>query len=324
MGDPAGVGPEIIVKAWAARQALDLPAFVSVGDPEAFARAAHRLGVRLPVREGAGGPDEVFKVAPVPLARAETPGLPDPANAPAVIAAISEGVRLTLAGEASALVTCPIAKATLYAAGFPHPGHTEFVAALTAEAPFEGPRGPVMMLSGPTLRVALASIHVSLRQALDGLTTERIVAVAQVVDAALRRDYGVARPRIALAGLNPHAGEGGSLGREEIEIVNPAAAQARALGLDITDAQPPDSLFHAEARARADAVLCLYHDQGLIPLKTLHFWDAVNTTLGLAIVRTSPDHGVAFDIAGKGVARADSLIAALREAAAIAARRARG
>jgi 4-hydroxythreonine-4-phosphate dehydrogenase len=210
----------------------------------------------------------------------------------------------------------------LYDAGFTFPGHTEFVADLTKTAPAPNPRGPVMMLAGSSLRVSLVSIHLPLRGAIDTLNLEEIIRVGRVTDAALRRDFGISAPRIALAGINPHAGEAGSLGREEIEIINPAAARLREAGVNVTDAQAPDSLFHAEARARYDAVLAMYHDQGLIPLKTLHFWDGVNITLGLPIVRTSPDHGTGFDIAGKNKARADSMIAALAMARDFAARRA--
>jgi 4-hydroxythreonine-4-phosphate dehydrogenase len=179
-----------------------------------------------------------------------------------------------------------------------------------------------MMLAGASLKVALATVHMPLKRAAETLDADAIIRVATVLDAALRQDFGISRPRIALAGLNPHAGEGGALGREEIEIINPAAAALRARGIAATDAQPPDTLFHDEARAGYDAVIAMYHDQGLIPLKTLHFWDGVNLTLGLPIVRTSPDHGTAFDIAGRNLARADSLIAALTMAGQIAARRA--
>ena len=327
MGDPAGIGPEIIVKAWAARTKTSAP-FFALADTAALSRAFQRLHLVPAIAEidnpraAADAFGHALPVMPIPLAAPEAPGAPDTRNAPAIVEAIRRGVDLARTGESAALVTCPIAKAVLYEAGFGFPGHTEFVAALTQDAPHDGPRGPVMMLAGASLKVALATIHTPLRRAVDALTIDGLVAVTQVVDAALKRDFGIARPRVALAGLNPHAGEGGALGREEIEIINPAAARLRALGVAATDAQPPDTLFHAEARTGYDAVIAMYHDQGLIPLKTLHFWDAVNLTLGLPIVRTSPDHGVAFDIAGKGVARADSLIAALDMAAGIASRRA--
>lgn len=329
MGDPAGVGLEIAVKAYAGRANGALPPFGLIGDTEAVARAVKRAGLSVPIALAAGPGDieamfpTSLPVLPLSLAREETPGQPDPENAPAIIAAIEQGVGHCLAGRAGALVTLPIAKAPLYAAGFRFPGHTEFIAALTAEAPGPRQRGPIMMLAGPSLKVALVSIHLPLAEAIRTLTAKKIIAAARVTAEALRRDFGVDRPRLALAGLNPHAGEGGALGREEIEIINPAAAALRAEGIDITDAKPPDALFHAEARAGYDAAIALYHDQGLIPLKTLHFWDGVNVTLGLPIVRASPDHGTAFDIAGKNVANAESFVAALRLAAEMARQRAK-
>lgn len=328
MGDPAGIGPEIVVKAWRARQPHDMAFFV-IGDPLVYARAFERLGLAAQVSRIADAScaaaifADALPVLPLSLAVEETAGTPDPANAAAIIASIEQAVALSLSGECAGVATCPISKAVLYEAGFRHPGHTEFVAALSANTPQEGPRGPVMMLAGASLRVALATVHMPLEQAVKTLTADRIIHVAEVVDAALRKDFGIPAPRIALAGLNPHAGEGGALGREEVEIVNPAAAALRARGVNASDAQPADSLFHEEARRRYDAVIAMYHDQGLIPLKTLHFWDGVNVTLGLPLVRTSPDHGVAFDIAGKGRARAESLIAALGMARDISLRRAR-
>ncbi|MGE3302485.1 MAG: 4-hydroxythreonine-4-phosphate dehydrogenase PdxA [Hyphomonadaceae bacterium] len=327
MGDPAGIAPEITLKAWAALRGGGRT-FFTIGDASLYARAASALSLAAPVRVIAA-PEEAASIfaqaLPVlhqPLAARETPGAADPRNAPAVIAAIETGVRLCREGRAAAIVTCPIAKAALYEAGFAHPGHTEFVAALTQDMAWSGPRGPVMMLAGEELKVALATVHVSLRDAIGRLSGAEIERVARVTADALARDFAIARPRLALAGLNPHAGEAGSLGREEIEIINPAAARLRAQGLDVSDARPPDTLFHAEARKTYDCVIAMYHDQGLIPLKTLHFWDGVNVTLGLPVVRASPDHGVAYDIAGTGRARADSLIAALAMAGAIAARRA--
>ncbi|MEJ0024209.1 MAG: 4-hydroxythreonine-4-phosphate dehydrogenase PdxA [Alphaproteobacteria bacterium] len=329
MGDPAGIGPEIVVKTWRERKAGD-PAFFAIGDPNVYARAFERLGARGAVTpiESASQAARIFPdnlpVLPVSVAIEEIPGSPNSANAAAIVGSIERGVALCLAGECAGLVTCPISKVVLYDAGFHHPGHTEFVAELTASASYEGPRGPVMMLAGPSLRVALASVHLPLQQAVATLSADKIIRVAEVVAAALRNDFGIASPRIALAGLNPHAGEGGALGREELEIINPAAAKLRARGLNVTDAKPADALFHEAARRGYDAVIAMYHDQGLIPLKTLHFWDGVNVTLGLPIVRTSPDHGVAFDIAGKGAARPESLIAALAMARDIAQRRTLG
>jgi 4-hydroxythreonine-4-phosphate dehydrogenase len=251
-----------------------------------------------------------------------TPGQPTPAAAPQVIAWIERAVALAVAGEAAGVVTAPIAKATLYEAGFAYPGHTEFVGALTAATAMPGARGPVMMLTAKDLRVALVTVHVPLAQAPGLLTEAKIVAAGRVVAEALARDFGVAKPRLAVAGLNPHAGEGGAIGDEEVRIVAPAVAALREAGIDARGPLPADSLFHDAARKTYDAALCLYHDQALIPVKMLDFWGGVNLTLGLPIVRTSPDHGTAFDIAGKGVARADSLIAAIRLAAKIAERRA--
>ena len=238
------------------------------------------------------------------------------------MAAIERGVAAARAGAAAGLVTLPIAKAVLHSADFGFPGHTEFVAHLTREDEWPHARGPVMMLAGPSLKVALATIHIPLTEVARQLTRERIVHVGRVVGEALRRDFGVAEMRIALRGLNPHAGERSTIGREEIEVINPAAQVLRAEGWNVGDARSADALFHESARNKYDVAIALYHDQGLIPIKTLHFWDAVNVTLGLPIVRTSPDHGAGFDIAGKGVARADSFRAALQLAWEMAQRRA--
>ena len=225
-------------------------------------------------------------------------------------------------GQVSGLVTAPIAKAPLYEAGFKFPGHTEFLAQLTAAAAHEGPRGPNMMLAADDLRVALVTIHEPLAKVPGLLTVEKIVNTGLCAAQALRRDFGIEKPRLAVAGLNPHAGESGSIGREEIDIVAPAVEALKRQGVDVRGPVPADTLFHAEARATYDCALCLHHDQALIPVKMLDFWGGVNVTLGLPIVRTSPDHGTGFDIAGRGLARADSLIAAIRMAAQIAARRA--
>lgn len=327
MGDPAGIGLELAARVWAERDSAT-PPFVFVGDPDALERASVRLGLPKPklnvvedaAKLEAGG--DALTVLHTSLAMEETPGAPDPVNADVTIAAIERGVAAVMEGAASALVTLPIAKAVLHTADFGFPGHTEFIAHLTQDAPWPHARGPVMMLAGPSLKVALATIHTPLADVSGQLTRERIVHVGEVVGEALKRDFGVAEPRIALCGLNPHAGEDGHIGREEIEIVNPAAALLRAEGWEITDACSADALFHDGARQSYDAVIALYHDQGLIPIKTLHFWDAVNVTLGIPIVRTSPDHGAGFDIAGKGVARADSFRAALKLAWDMAERRA--
>jgi 4-hydroxythreonine-4-phosphate dehydrogenase len=325
MGDPAGIGLELAARVWAQRSGA--PPFFLVGDPDAFERASARIGAPAPklkiVNDAAqvGDSADALTVLHVALAMEETPGEPDPVNAEATIAAITQGVVATRNGAASALVTLPIAKAVLHTADFGFPGHTEFIAHLTADDPWSHARGPVMMLAGPTLKVALATIHTPLAQVPAALTRERIAHVGRVLGEALKRDYGIASPRIALCGLNPHAGEEGNIGREEIEIIDPAASLLRAEGWQVSDALSADALFHDDARKTYDAVIALYHDQGLIPIKTLHFWDAVNVTLGLPIIRTSPDHGTGFDIAGRGLARADSFRAALQLAWDMAERR---
>ena len=250
-----------------------------------------------------------------PGAAAGVPGRPDRANAAATIASIERAVRLAQAGEASAVVTNPISKAVLYAAGFPHPGHTEFLGALTDCA------HPVMMLANDFLRVVPVTVHVSLRAALDGLTAAVIVDTARIAARALRDQFGIASPWLAVAGLNPHAGEGGAMGDEEARIIAPAVAALRDEGIAVTGPHPPDTMFTPAARAGYDAAICMYHDQALIPLKTLDMASGVNVTLGLPIIRTSPDHGTAFDIAGQGRADPASLIAALRLAATLAGRR---
>lgn len=321
MGDPAGIGLEIAGKAWRSQA---VPPFCLIGDlAAAIALSGAPVQAVSRVSDALGVFAQALPVLPIGSAGPVRPGEPDRAHASAIIASIECGVAAALKGEAAALVTLPIAKAPLYEAGFRFPGHTEFVAELTKSAPMIGQRGPVMMLAGPSLKVALVTIHLPLRDVPEALTQARIIDTARVVAQALKGDFGIAQPRIALIGLNPHAGEGGALGREEIDIINPAAAALRAEGIDISDARPADASFHPEARAGYDAAIAMHHDQGLIPLKMLHFWEAVNLTLGLPIVRTSPDHGTGFDIAGKGMARPDSLIAALQLAADIAERRAR-
>lgn len=324
LGEPAGVGPDIIHGAWAALRTEPEAAFVVVGDAETLTRRGPA-----PVRrvQDASQATSLFADAlPVidrPAPVSVTAGRPDVANGAVVADWIEEAVNLALGGHASGLVTAPIAKAPLYAAGFRFPGHTEFIAELTADAPYAGTRGPVMMLTAKDLRACLVTIHVALDQVPELVTDARIRRTAQVVHECLKRDFAIARPRLAMAALNPHAGEGGALGLQEIEILKPAAEALRAEGIEITDPLPADTLFHEDARLAYDAALCMYHDQALIPVKTLDFWGGVNATLGLPIIRTSPDHGTGFQIAGKGVARPDSLIAAVRLAARMAdARRA--
>ncbi|MFN4040407.1 MAG: 4-hydroxythreonine-4-phosphate dehydrogenase PdxA [Brevundimonas sp.] len=321
LGEPAGVGPEIVVKAWRALAAAG-PAFAVLGDAEVLKASGAPVRQIMSAPEAGNAFGEALPVIHRPLPTIAKPGAPDPANAPVVADWIEEAVGLALSGEASGVVTAPIAKAPLYAAGFRFPGHTEFIAELTADAPFAGVRGPVMMLTAKDLRACLVTIHVALDQVAELVTHERVVRVARVVHDALKRDFGITRPRLALAALNPHAGESGSIGLQEVEVLRPAAEALRAEGIDISDPRPADTMFHDEARAGYDAAICLYHDQALIPVKTLDFWGGVNATLGLPIVRTSPDHGVGFDIAGQGVARPDSLIAAIRLADQMAEARA--
>ncbi len=314
MGEPGGVGGELALKAWTAP---GVPAFFLAGDAGWLAGIDPAAPVREISRPGEAAqifPD-ALPVLPLPLTAPVKPGTADPVHAPAVVASIERAVAAVRAGEASAVVTLPVQKESLMSAGFAHPGHTEFLAALT------GARRPVMMLVGKHLRTVPMTVHIPLSGVADRLTASLVEDTARIVAHALRADFGIAAPRLALAGLNPHAGEGGALGPEEDAIMAPAAARLRREGIDIRGPLSADTLFHAEARDRYDAALCSYHDQALIPVKMLDFHNAVNVTLGLPIVRTSPDHGTALDIAGTGRARPDSLIAALKLAHEMAERR---
>ena len=321
MGEPAGVGPEIIAKAWDARTS-ETPPFLIIGDAALMRAQGQPVQAVTSAKDAPGVFARAMPVLDQPLPAAVTPGRPDSTNAGTVADWIEQAVSLALAGDVGGVVTAPIAKAPLYAAGFRFPGHTEFIAELTADVPFADTRGPVMMLTALDLRACLVTIHASLAQVPELVTAERVCRTARVVHEAMKRDFGIARPRLALAALNPHAGEGGAMGLEEIEVLAPAVEVLRGEGIDISDPRPADTMFHAGARAGYDAAVCLYHDQALIPVKTLDFWGGVNVTLGLPIVRTSPDHGTGFDIAGQGVARPDSLIAAIRIAGQMAAARA--
>ncbi len=324
LGDPAGIGPEIVVKAWTALRS-EGPAFVVVGDAQSLSGAPG--GGQIKVQKVAQPKEAVrvfadaLPVIDLPLQSGVVAGQPSSAHAAAVIRWIETGAGLALSGAVSGLVTAPIAKAPLYAAGFKFPGHTEFLAELTAAQRYDGARGPVMLLQSGDLRASLVTIHTPINEVSRQLSVEKVVTTGLVTAQALRRDYAIERPRVAVTGLNPHAGESGTIGREEVEIIAPAVRALRDLGVDAQGPYPADSLFHAEARKTYDAVVCMYHDQALIPVKMLDFWGGVNVTLGLPIVRTSPDHGTAFEIAGRGLARADSLIAAIRLAAEIADRR---
>jgi 4-hydroxythreonine-4-phosphate dehydrogenase len=323
MGEPAGIGGEITLRAWQQRAVgAGVPTFYVIDDPMRLAALAERLSWSVPVTaiSAASEAGAVFPgalpVLPVGGEARALSGRPDPADAVLVIGAIDQAVAALNKGEAAAVVTNPINKDALYRAGFLHPGHTEYLAELGGNG-----TPAIMMLASPELRVVPITIHVSLRQAAEQLTSAAIVYAGRVTHEALLRDFAIAAPVIAVAGLNPHAGEHGALGREEIEIVAPAVAELRAAGIDARGPLAADTMFHAAARRGYDAALCMYHDQALIPIKTLDFDGAVNITLGLPFIRTSPDHGTAFDIAGKGIARPDSLIAALRLASEMAARR---
>jgi len=324
MGDPAGIGLDITIAAWSNRGRVPLPPFVLLADPAAVAGRATMLGLDIETETLSEIPSalalttERLPVLAVPLARTARPGVADAANAPAIIASIARAVEETMSGRTSAVVTNPISKATLYAAGFAHPGHTEFLGELAARYAPEGRWTPVMMLASDKLRVVPVTVHIPLARVAKELTQTRILDVCRVTARDVARYFGLLRPRIAVAGLNPHAGENGSLGREEIEVIAPAIATLRAEGLDIAGPYPGDTLFHAAARERYDVAVCMYHDQALIPIKTLAFDTGVNVTLGLPFVRTSPDHGTAFDIAGSGRASASSLVAAMRLAAEMA------
>jgi len=312
MGEPAGVGPELIVRLWQERDTLALPPLVYIGAPEALRAISPDLPIELisSASDAASVMANAMPVMPVTLAESVVPGDLNPANGKAVISAIDKAVALTRSGETSALVTAPIHKAGLYQAGFTAPGHTEYLARL-CDLPDSA---SVMMLATSELRVIPVTIHMALKDVARKLTADAIIHAGLVAAHDLRARFGIERPRIAVAGLNPHAGEGGAMGMEEGTHIQPAIWALRDEGLDVTDPQPADTLFHADARAHYDVVLCMYHDQALIPIKTLDFWGGVNITLGLPVIRTSPDHGTALPLAGKGEARTDSMLAAIRTA----------
>jgi len=325
MGEPAGIGGEITLKAWLSKNNL-VPPFFVIDDPARLRQLAMQLRLDISVIEIAS-PNAALTafanglpVLPHTLAERSVPGKPSPANAAAVAGAIERGVDFALSGEAAAVVTNPVHKETLYAGGFAHPGHTELLAELARQR-IGGSFIPVMMLASEELRVVPVTVHRALRDVPATLTTPAIVACGKIAAESLMRDFGIRQPRLAVAGLNPHAGEGGALGSEEQTIITPAIAELRALGIAAAGPFAADTLFHEAARKTYDAVLCMYHDQALIPIKTLAFDSAVNVTLGLPFIRTSPDHGTAFDIAGLGKARESSLIAALVMADAMARRR---
>jgi 4-hydroxythreonine-4-phosphate dehydrogenase len=321
LGEPAGIGPDIAIKAWLRRNELKLPAFYLLGDRDFIAGRAKILGLNIDLVDvGAEQAISAFASAlpVVATGRVATaqPGQPDETSAEAALASIRRAVADVVAGHASAVVTNPIAKSVLYRAGFRHPGHTEFLAELAASGGHT-PQ-PVMMLWSPVLAVVPVTIHLPLRDAVATLSSDLIVTTARIVVADLKARFGLATPRLAVTGLNPHAGEDGTLGTEDQEIVAPAVDILRAEGIAVRGPLPADTLFHDGARKAYDCAICMYHDQALIPIKTIAFDDAVNVTLGLPFIRTSPDHGTAFDIAGTGRANPASLIAALRLAARLA------
>jgi 4-hydroxythreonine-4-phosphate dehydrogenase len=321
MGEPAGIGGDIALAAWVSRERSKSPCFFVIDDADRLRRLAVRLGMDVPITTIDQPENAIAHFAaalPVlhrPLAKAVEPGQPDPITGTAVTSSIAEAVRLAMDKRVGAVVTNPIHKAVLYAAGFAFPGHTEYLAALA------GASKVVMMLVADGLRVVPVTIHVSLVDAVAKLTTALIVDQGRLTAAALVTDFGIPAPRLAVAGVNPHAGEDGAMGREDIDVVAPAVAALRAAGIDAAGPLPADTMFHPAARALYDAALCMYHDQALIPLKTLDFFGGVNVTLGLPFIRTSPDHGTAFELAGTGKAKPDSLIAALKLAGEMAARR---
>lgn len=323
-GDPAGIGPDIALMTWTKRQEHGIPPFLYLGDRDTLVLRAEMLGLAVPVQSATPETAAVafataLPVLDIPAAAAVTAGAPDSANAGATIEAIRRAVEETRAGRTSAVVTCPIAKSVLYSAGFRFPGHTEYLAALAA-----GPDGkapiPVMMIASPALRTVPVTIHIPLIRIAENLTEDLIVKTARITARDLNSRFGIAAPRLAVSGLNPHAGEGGALGREDDAIIRPAIERLRDEGIDAFGPLPADTMFHAAARATYDVAICMYHDQALIPAKTLAFDDGVNVTLGLPFIRTSPDHGTAFSIAGTGKAKPDSLIAALKMAGEMAER----
>jgi 4-hydroxythreonine-4-phosphate dehydrogenase len=322
LGEPAGIGPDLALAVWRRRAEFGLPAFYLLADPDYLRRRAAQLKLNVPIkvvtpRAAAATFSAALPVVAIDVAVTAEPGRPDRSSAPAAVASIRRAVADVLSGAASAVVTNPVAKNVLYDWGFAEPGHTEFLAKLVEEATGRTLR-PVMMLWAPELAVVPVTIHLPLKDIFAQLSTELIVDTGRIVARDLTRRFGLARPRLAVAGLNPHAGEAGTLGEEDGVIVAPAVARLKADGIDARGPLPADSMFHEQARASYDAALCMYHDQALIPIKTLAFDHAVNVTLGLPLVRTSPDHGTAFDIAGTGKADPTSLVAALKLAARLA------
>jgi 4-hydroxythreonine-4-phosphate dehydrogenase len=323
LGEPAGIGPDLTLAAWLDRRALGLSPFYVIGDIDFLAARARLLDLDIPLVRAAPGEaaasfDRALPVAPLDEPVTATPGKPDDTSAPAAIASIRRAVADVLDGKAAAVVTNPIAKNVLYRADFADPGHTEFLARLAQEATGRDAM-PVMLLWAPELAVVPVTIHIPLKNVVTQLTSDLIVKTGRIVARDMRTRFGIARPRLAIAGLNPHAGEDGTIGDEDRDIVAPAVRALQAEGIEARGPLPADTMFHERARALYDVALCMYHDQALIPIKTLAFDHGVNVTLGLPFVRTSPDHGTAFGLAGTGKASPASLIAALKLAARLSA-----
>ncbi|MES5097670.1 4-hydroxythreonine-4-phosphate dehydrogenase PdxA [Agrobacterium sp. BA1120] len=325
-GDPAGIGPDIAITAWAKRRELGLPPFILIGDPDVIASRANLLGIAINVK--VCEPEQALSVFPDALPMISIPvgfevqaGQPHVGAALATIKAIETAVSLTVEKRAAAVVTNPIAKSILYEAGFGFPGHTEFLADLASKLTGQTVK-PVMMIAGPKLRVVPVTIHIPVKDIPGALSEDLIIETCRIVAADLKDKFGIEAPRLAVAGLNPHAGEDGAIGTEDRDIIHPATIQLRKDGIDAFGPLPADTMFHDAARKRYDVAVCMYHDQALIPAKALGFDDSVNVTLGLPFIRTSPDHGTAFGIAGQGIANESSLVAALKMAADIAARQA--
>jgi len=319
LGDPAGIGPEVIAKCWDNRAAFNLPVFVAIGDPRSIAAVWDGpIEMISDPREADAAFDFGLPLIQLASPQADTPGHPSVAGAHCSLDALEIAVGLARSSSAAGVVTGPVAKEQLYAIGFQHPGQTEFVAERCGVAP----GNVAMMLAGPTLRTVPVTTHLRLNDVPQKLTASLVESRGRAALRGLQRSFGIPEPRLAVSGLNPHAGEGGKLGLEEQEIIAPAIAALAAEGWRVTGPHPADTMFHARARANYDAALCMYHDQALIPVKALHFEDAVNVTLGLPIVRTAPDHGTAFDIAGQDKADPRPMAAAMHMAADIAAIRA--
>ncbi|PLW77397.1 4-hydroxythreonine-4-phosphate dehydrogenase PdxA [Cohaesibacter celericrescens] len=321
MGEPAGIGPEIVLKAWLASEKEGISPFAVFGDPELLASRARMFGLSVPIRvctleEAFDAFPMTLPVIPLENAMTDNPGVLEVSNAAGVIEAIEKATAAVLSGDAKAVVTCPIQKSNVYKAGFKHPGHTEYLGYLVEK--MTGKKAnPVMMLAGPELRTVPVTAHMPISKVSEALTKERIEEVALIAAHDLKMRFGIANPRIAVAGLNPHAGEEGAMGTEDAEIIAPVVKKLRDAGHRISGPYPGDTLYHKKARETYDAALAMYHDQALIPVKTIGFDETVNVTLGLPFIRTSPDHGTAIDIAEKGIANPSSLIAALKLASSL-------